>query len=411
MPSAALIEVASAALQNERESWHRLWQGMPEFIQMDEEPWKSVTVHFQNRTQYDRFLRMTGCNVYHDKWAWYPPKTYGSFLDVRCAAPGSDASPRWPVYIPSKGRAATPLTSRELTRLGVRHKVVVQPQEAGEYAAAVGADNLLVLPVGLDGLVPARNWIWDHAEASGARRFWTFDDNIRTLYRLNRNVKVRLADGAALKIMEEFADRFDRLPILGMQYEMFAPRKSRIPPLQLNTRVYSNMLIETGLKDDRGRPMRNRGTYNDDTDLCLRVLKMGLPTVLFQAFLADKVRTMVLGGGNTPIYQGDGRRKMAEELRSRHPDVTKVVWKWCRWQHEVNYAPFAANPLRLRPGRSALRGVDEHGMEFQRLVDGRWTPEPDDKAEIRRLMDQLRGGDRTGDRSRSLSTLAVGEVL
>lgn len=267
-------------------------------------------------------------------------------------------NPRFPVYVPTKGRWATPYTIRALEGIGVPYMAVVEPQEAEAYGASIGEKNLLVLPHSNKGLVVTRNWIWDHAQSIGVERFWTMDDNIRVFYRLTGNIKYRLVTSAFLSAIEGFVDRYANVPIAGMSYEMFVPRKTKHPPFIKNTRVYSNMLIETDI------PYRNEGFYNDDTDLCLRVLKDGLCTIQFNAFLADKIATMTVKGGMTPHYQGDGRWQMAEELRQKHPDVVKVIRKWGRWQHQVDYRRFRNNQLIRKPGVVIPEGVNDYGMKL-----------------------------------------------
>lgn len=271
-------------------------------------------------------------------------------------------NPRYPVYIPTKGRWKTPFTIRELERVGVPYKAVVEPQQFDDYAAVIGDEHIIVLPHSDKGLVVTRNWIWDHALESGVPRFWTMDDNIQSFYRLTNNIKYRVTSGTFLYAIEDFVERYENVPIAGMQYEMFAPRKNKMPPFALNTRVYSNMLIQTDACDRNGKPFRNEGFYNDDTDLCLRVLKNGFCTIQFNAFLANKIWTMHVQGGMTPYYQGDGRWKMAEELRQKHPDVVKVVRKWGRWQHQVDYRSFKKNRLRLKPGVEIPTEPNEYGM-------------------------------------------------
>lgn len=281
---------------------------------------------------------------------------------------GSSA-PRFPVFIPSKGRAKYRYTAKALDRIGVEYREVVEEDDVPHYLAA-GATNLLVLPQHDRGLVVTRNLIWDHAESLGVERFWTFDDNIKAIYRFNRNLKVPVATPAPLVAIESFVGRFSNVPIAGMNYFMFASRKSgNLRPFTPNTRVYSNMLIETRATDPRGKPYRNEGFYNDDTDLCLRVLKDGQCTILFNAFLIEKITTMVCEGGMTPHYQNDGRYKMAKELRDKHPDVTTITRKWGRWQHHVDYRPFRANRLRLREGVEVPEGVDNFGMVLRKVED------------------------------------------
>lgn len=276
-------------------------------------------------------------------------------------------NPKYPVFVPSKGRWKTPYTIRALEKVNVPFKVVVEEQEEKDYANVVGNDNILILPHRDKGLVVTRNWIWDYAKSLGAERFWTFDDNIRTFYRLEGNIKYRVTSGTFLHIMEEFAERYTNVYISGMNYEMFVPRKRACPPFLANTRIYSNMLIKTDIRNNKGQPYRNEGFYNDDTDLCLRILKDGFCTILYNAFLADKIATMTVKGGMTPHYQEDGRWKMAEELRRKHPDVTKTVFKWGRWQHHVDYRPFKNNKLIRKPDLIIPEGVNNYGMKLVHL--------------------------------------------
>ena len=55
-------------------------------------------------------------------------------------------------------------------------------------------------------------------------------------------------------------------------------------------------------------------------------------------------------GGNTDeLYKEtsgfNGRLEMAKSLVRQHPDVTKITYKWGRYQHRVNYKPFKNNKL------------------------------------------------------------------
>ncbi len=273
--------------------------------------------------------------------------------------------PQYPIFIPTKGRYESNRTSRALTSINVAHTLVVEPQEARQYANLVGVENLLVTPHRDKGLSFTRNFIWDYARDHGFKRFWTMDDNINNFYRYNRNLKVQVSDGSMLRAIETFTERYLNVPIAGMNYFMFAPRKSGgIQPFTLNTRVYSNMLIDTFATNPRGVPYRNVTYYNDDTDLCIRVLKDGNCTILFNAFLIDKATTMTVKGGNTDDYQGDGRYKMALELQKAHPDITTITRKWGRWQHLVDYRQFKRNKLIRRSGAKVEPGVDNFGMSL-----------------------------------------------
>jgi len=269
-------------------------------------------------------------------------------------------NPKYPVFIPSKGRWKTRLTAKAFEKMQIPYQIVVEPQEYDNYSKVVDSKKIIVLPFSDRGLVETRNWIWDYVQKSGYERFWTFDDNIREIYRFNKNMKNRVFSAAPLCVAEDFVGRYENIAIMGFQYEMFIPRKRKSPPFLINTRVYSNMCIKTDI------PYRNRDIYNDDTDLCLRVLKDGWCTILFYSFLVKKIAMMKMEGGMTPHYQDGGRLKMAQSLQRQHPDVTKIVWKWNRWQHQVDYRPFKKNKLILKKGIDIPKGINNYGMVLRK---------------------------------------------
>jgi hypothetical protein len=270
-------------------------------------------------------------------------------------------NPEYPVYIVSKGRWDNGLTARALDRMNVSYRVVVEPQEYEQYNRKIPASKLLLLPFGNlgQGSIPARNWIWEDAISEGHSRHWILDDNIEAFNRLNRNSKPVVETGAIFKAAEDFVDRYDNVGLAGFNYYSFCKTTDRLPPYYLNTRIYSCILILNDI------PYRWRGRYNEDTDLSIRVLKSGLCTVLFNAFLAGKVTTMRMTGGNTDeLYKDDGRKKMAESLAEQHPDIVKVVWKFKRWHHSVDYRGFKKNKLIPKSGLQIPDRINNYGMKL-----------------------------------------------
>lgn len=268
-------------------------------------------------------------------------------------------NPQYPVYVISKGRWESRLTSKALEKISVPYRIVIEPQEHDDYAAVIDAAKILVLPFSNlgQGSIPARNWIWEHSIGEGWERHWILDDNIRYFYRLQNNQKYRMTSGISFRAIEDFVGRYENVALAGMQYELLAPKKYRSKPFILNTRIYSNILIKNDI------PYRWRGRYDEDTDLSLRVLKDGWCTILFYAFLADKVATMQMKGGNTDeLYQNNGRLLMAQSLQQQHPDVVKITRKWGRWQHQVDYRPFKLNKLIRKEGIEIPQGVNNYGM-------------------------------------------------
>lgn len=247
--------------------------------------------------------------------------------------------------------------------MSVPYHIVVEPQEYGLYASVIDPEKILTLPFSNlgQGSIPARNWVWEHAISTGQEKHWILDDNIGSFRRLNRNLQVEVTSGTIFKVVEDFVGRYTNIALAGLQYDYFLPSKYKFPPLLFNTRIYSCILIRNDI------PYRWRGMYNEDTDLSLRVLKDGWCTVLFNAFIQEKKETMGLTGGNTDeLYQGDGRKQMAESLQQQHPDVVRVVWKWNRWQHAVNYRPFKRNLLQ-RKNISFPPGVNNYGMKLVQI--------------------------------------------
>lgn len=280
-------------------------------------------------------------------------------------------NPRYPVYVISKGRHDSRLTHKALMRMSVPHHVVIEPQEWDDYAAVIPERMLLRLPFSNLGLgsIPARNWVWQHAIDRGAARHWILDDNIRHFLRMHRTERRPVRDGTIMRAAENFVDRYENIAIAGFEYRgLTSTARATWPPVRFNTRVYSCILLRNDL------PYRWRGRYNEDTDLSLRALKDGWCTALFLAFLADKMPTMTVKGGNTTeLYAGDGRLEMARSLQQQHPDVTRVTQLFGRWQHKVDYRRFKRNKLRLRPGVVVPRRTNNYGMRLV-PVDHHGTP-------------------------------------
>jgi len=268
--------------------------------------------------------------------------------------------PRYPIYVISKGRSDRCLTARFLTRDEVPFSLVVEPQEADAYTAEFGLGRLLVLPFSNLGLgsIPARNWVWDHAMASGAERHWILDDNIRQMYRRWHARSFPCWSGTAYAVVEDLADRYENVAIAGHMYYMFCPNHVYEPPFRVNCHVYSSILLLNSL------PFRWRGRYNEDTDLSLRMLKDGWCTVQFNVYLQEKIKTQMIKGGNTAeFYSKEGTLPKSLMLERMHPDVAKVKYKFKRWHHYVDYRPFKQNKLKLRPGFEIPEKYD-YGMKI-----------------------------------------------
>jgi hypothetical protein len=284
--------------------------------------------------------------------------------------------PQFPLYIPTKGRHDRRLTINALQSMGLDFYAVIEEAQYHDYASVIDKKHLLVLDPAyqreyetLDelgdskskGPGPARNFAWDHAKAAGHGWHWVMDDNIWAFYRLHKNTKIKMADGAGFKAMEDFCLRYTNVAMAGPNYESFVVRREKTQPFVLNTRIYSCNLIRNDI------PFRWRGRYNEDTILSLDMLSAGWVTVQFNAFLQNKIVTQALKGGNTQeFYDKEGTRHKSEMLARVYPKVAKVVWRFGRIHHHVDYRPFKGNTPRLRPGVVIPDEPNNYGMVLRK---------------------------------------------
>lgn len=285
--------------------------------------------------------------------------------------------PRFPLYIPSKGRADSRLTSKALEKMNTPYYIVVEEQEYKSYAKVIDKKKILVLDKKYQddydtfdelgytkskGPGPARNFAWDHSLSLGFKWHWVMDDNISGFYRFNKNLKVPVGDGTIFYAMEDFVLRYKNVSMAGPNYFMFCSRKSLLPPFVTNTRIYSCNLIRNDV------PYRWRGRYNEDTDLSLRMLKDGWVTVQFNAFLQYKITTQTIGGGNTEaFYAKEGTTPKSQMLVDMHPDVSRLVFKFGRVHHHVDYTPFKENLLIRNTEVVRAESENNFGMALRHL--------------------------------------------
>jgi hypothetical protein len=273
-------------------------------------------------------------------------------------------NPRFPIYIPSKGRADSRLTVRALEAMRVPYRIIVEQQEFDTYAKVIDPANILVLdpayqdrfnaciplePGQSKGSGPARNFAWDHAVESGEEWHWIIDDNVRYFCRLFDNKKINVGDGTVFRCMEDFVLRYENIALAGPNYQFFAKAKQKIVPVVFNTRVFSCILIR-------------------NVDLSLRALKAGWCTAQFNAFLQGKTPTQQMKGGNTDaFYAAEGTLPKSKMIVRLHPDVARLAFKFGRWHHHVDYRPFQRNRLVRRKDVEIPEGVNDYGMRLVKI--------------------------------------------
>jgi len=162
--------------------------------------------------------------------------------------------------------------------------------------------------------------------------------------------------------MEDFAERYENVAMAGPNYDFFAKQNQKLLPFIKNTRIYSCNLI----KNDT--PFKWRGRYNEDTILSLDMLKAGYCTIQFNAFLQGKVKTQTLRGGNSQeFYDQEGTLPKSQMQVDVHPDVSKIIFRFGRIHHYVDYTPFKKIKLIKKKNIKIKNGVDNYGMELKKI--------------------------------------------
>jgi len=54
-----------------------------------------------------------------------------------------------------------------------------------------------------------------------------------------------------------------------------------------------------------------------------------------------------------------------------HPDVSRLVWKFGRWHHHVDYSRFRKNKLIKKDGLEIEQGANEYGMVLKKVDNGK----------------------------------------
>tara|TARA_R110000803_G_C11938007_1_gene316209 strand:+ start:44 stop:1198 length:1155 start_codon:yes stop_codon:yes gene_type:complete len=361
--------------------WKNEWVNMPEYNNINQPPPEiTAKFKFRNYDDYEMFKEKIKKYLYNDekvfdgqqkineKQAWFPLREKDR--KYYYLSKGQYTKPKFPIYIVSKGRWERNPTSKMLKKMNVPFFIIVEKQEYENYLNLVDKKQILILPQKYKdnydrfwknndkrtGSGAARNYAWEHSIENGYKWHWVLDDNIESFERYNNNKKIRVYDGSIFYVSEDFALRYENLAIAGLQYANFMPHSEFRPPYRLNTRIYSCLLIRNDI------PYRWRGIYNEDTDLCIRVLKDGWATVLFNAFLQGKRATGTVKGGNTKELYQNGTSDKSKMLFDMHPDLVKMVTRFNRSHHFVNYKVFEKNKLIKKKHINIGNEINDFGL-------------------------------------------------
>ena len=358
------------------------WVDMPEYNNVKQpEPKITAIFKFRNDNDYEIFKEKIKKYLYNNqkvfdgeqkkdkKQAWFPLREKDR--KYYYLSKGQYTKPRFPIYIVSKGRWTRNPTSTMLKKMNVPFFIIVEKQEYNHYLNLVDKEKILILPQEYKdnydcfwkdndprtGPGPARNYAWEHSIKNGHKWHWVLDDNIESFERFNNNKKIRVYDGSIFYVSEDFVLRYENIAIAGLQYANFMPHSDSRPSIKLNTRIYSCLFIRNDI------PYRWRGRYNEDTDLSIRVLKDGWCTVQFNAFLQGKRATQSVSGGcDKEFYENEGTLNKSKIIADMHPDIAKIVKRFNRWHHYVDYRSFKKNKLIRKKDYKMKQKIDNFNM-------------------------------------------------
>lgn len=331
--------------------WEQHWHDMPYFREHNKD-YEYARIEFYTDKTSEELSEIFDQKISdRTKSIWFPKLVHGLHRNVRYIF---GENPKYPIYVISKGRSwlGKSHTSNRLSQMSIPHYLVVEPDEYEEYVSAFTSKYVTVITMDLKykdeydvfsdlgnvnscGPGAVRNFCWDHSIQNGYQYHWVMDDNLEGFERYMDGKRYIVYSGEAFRTLERFVERYSNIAIAGLNYSNFCTMGSDRPAFVLNTRIYSCLFIRNDI------PYRWRGRYNEDTDLSLRVLKDGWCTVLFNLFLCGKRCTQAKKGGNTDeFYAVEGTLPKSKMLEDMHPDVAKVVWKFNRWHHYVDYSGF-----------------------------------------------------------------------
>lgn len=390
------LKRVSSKYTPKRNDFQEHWQQMPSFETIENESFISILFIFPKDFPKETLSQIFDQNI-ADQLFVYFPKYLGKEHTLLLMS-DNDMKPKYPIYVVSRGRSETCLTSMFLSLMEVPHYVIVEPFEVQAYKEKLTGEKgyskfaeILELDMSYKenydtcddlgtklnaGPGGARNFAWDHSVRNGFACHWVMDDNVkdRGFSYTHANEKITIKTSSFLRIHEDFVDRYDNIAISGLQYLMFVPADRVSFPYIQNTRIYSFLLIRNDI------PYRWRGRFNEDTDLSLRVLKDGWCTLENQVFCADKIQTQRVKGGNNEIFYKDiGTELKSKMIADLHSDVCKVSVKFHRIHHEVNYKIFTQK-LHFRDGYEPKPGVNNYGMY---LIDGEYADKKLSASELR----------------------------
>jgi hypothetical protein len=213
---------------------------------------------------------------------------------------------RYPIYVLSKGRAGTMTTGNLLS--GLPYYLVVEKEEAADYAKHYPDATLLILPESNKGAPYVRNFMKQHSKDNGDAYHWQLDDDIKT-FSLRYNKKNNPHSAAEVfNVAESVVDLYANVEAASLMNDAYAFSASA--PVLANQFVNRAMLLKTN-------DFQFQSNIIDDLDYALQILDSGACTLRFTTALIK-----------TNIAKQDDTSGMGIEWRKKSVPWDNLISKW-----------------------------------------------------------------------------------
>lgn len=226
----------------------------------------------------------------------------------------------WPIFIPSKGRAATGGLFPLLANESIRATIVVEPQEVAEYRVMQPFHAVLSLPQAGQGIAYSRAFTLNHAKEQGHAWFWMMDDDVRSFHKVVNKRTPKCPAREALLGAQAFAAD-PKVGQVALEYAQLA--WSAAKPTRRNS--YCDVVV--GVRTELAPKVMYRKTGKEDRDFSLQTLAAGWDTLRACHFAFAAPANGSNAGGLHAEYAAGLEPKWAAHLAELWPHCVTVQTK------------------------------------------------------------------------------------
>lgn len=232
---------------------------------------------------------------------------------------------KYPIFIPSKGRATYELAKvcPVLDQSKLHYTIFVEPQDELTYRGIFGLASIVVLKENDKGIGYARQSMLDYAREKKIPVYWQLDDNIYGFYKVEGGKTAKCGAREALETAETYFDYHNaqaEVGLLGLDYQQYAWAKK--DALSLNNRTWCSTLTRSDTGIDYAQDLDTR----EDVDFCLQHLLNGWRTILVHRYAMGKPPMAMnkFGGLSQQYKQGKGMTAL-RDLVEKYKDIPGLV--------------------------------------------------------------------------------------